>query len=77
MQVGVAATASRDAVIRDFVTSREFYDTLVNGWFTAYLGRPADPGGGDYYGQLMQNGLTREQIETALVASAEYWQRTR
>jgi uncharacterized protein YkwD len=63
------------AVARGIATSAEARTRLVDSWYVAYLGRPAQ--GGEEQGwvtQLMQ-GATEEQVQSAILGSPEFYYR--
>jgi hypothetical protein len=73
--VGVLHGVGRAAVARDFVSSDEYRSGLLNAWYQQYFGRSADSGGLSFWLQQMRQGLTLEQVQTALLVSPEYHQR--
>lgn len=73
--VGQAKTRDAAAVIHDFVFTPEYRKGLVDAWYQDYFHRPADTGGESYFTSLLNQGLTQQQIETTLLAAADYFQR--
>lgn len=72
--VGVSSHASMTAIAQGFVTSDEYRLGLINGWYQQYLHRPTDSGGATYWLNRMKQGLKQETLQSALVASGEYYQ---
>ncbi|MBV9594780.1 MAG: DUF4214 domain-containing protein, partial [Actinobacteria bacterium] len=66
--------APRGAVSAALVMSTEALALVVNGWYTAYLGRNGDPGGIAYTVGLIQNyGFRDENIIATIIGSVEYF----
>jgi hypothetical protein len=70
--VNYIQTNSRQSVVLGFVTSAEYRLTLINGWFEEYLGRPADTSGAQYWLALMEQGMTQDEVQVALLTSDEF-----
>src|SRR5262249_7698575 len=71
---------SEEIVRRNAVTvvdhSNEYFTSLVNGFYTKYLGRPVSPGElPNWIGQLQLGTLTDESLSAILVASDENFAR--
>jgi hypothetical protein len=64
---------SLQAVTRSFLGSNEHLSLVVNNDFTTLLGRPADQAALNYFTQRMVNGMTQDQVETAILGSQEYY----
>ena len=62
---------TRSAVAVSFLTSDEFRADLINGWYQQYLGRTADVSGANTWLAQMRQGTTQEQVQVALITSAE------
>ncbi|HQU45997.1 MAG: hypothetical protein B7Z73_12310, partial [Planctomycetia bacterium 21-64-5] len=69
-------TNSRQSVVLGFVTSAEYRLGLIDGWFEEYLGRAADPQAEQYWLGQMEQGVTQDQVQAALVTSAEFVSRS-
>jgi hypothetical protein len=65
-------TNSKQSVVLGFVTSAEFRLSLINGWSEEYLGREIDASGGQYWLAQMQQGMTQDLIQAAMLASDEF-----
>jgi hypothetical protein len=70
--VNYIQTNSRQSVVLGFVTSSEYRLSLINGWFEEYLSRPADPSGAQYWLGQMEQGLTQDEMQVALLTSDEF-----
>lgn len=70
--VNYIQTHSLGSVVLGFVTSDEYRWMLVNGWFEEYLGRSLEPSGAEYWLQQMKLGLTQDQLQVAILCSAEF-----
>jgi hypothetical protein len=46
--------------------------TLINGWFEEFLGRPADAAGAQYWLAQMEQGVTQDEVQVALLTSGEF-----
>jgi len=64
--------ASRDEVIRGFLTSGEYQRRAVNQMYQTFLGRQADPAGLEGYARALADGASLEAIAAEILASAEY-----
>jgi hypothetical protein len=71
---GVLRLAGRSAVVWGFVNSDEYRGGLIAGWYQRYLGRAADAGALGWWLGQMRQGMTQEQVQAALLTSAEYHQ---
>ncbi|HWB14429.1 MAG TPA: DUF4214 domain-containing protein [Pirellulales bacterium] len=70
--VSYIQTNSRQSVVLGFVTSAEYRLGLINGWFEEYLGRPADASGAQYWLAQMEQGMTQDEVQIALLTSDEF-----
>lgn len=69
-------TNSKQSVVLGFVTSAEYRLSLINGWSEEYLGREIDASGGQYWLAQMQQGVTQDQVQAAMLASDEFVHRS-
>jgi hypothetical protein len=70
--VGSRLAVRIPAVAQFFAHSAENYSNVVTSAYQNYLHRATDAGGVAYWVGRLQNGLTDEQLEAALLASPEY-----
>jgi hypothetical protein len=64
---------SRDAMAQAFLGSAENQGRLVDGYYAAALGRPADPAGREFFVTLLQSRqLSTDQVAAEMFASDEY-----
>jgi hypothetical protein len=68
----LAGGDSRTAVASQLLTSAEYQGDLVDHWFEAYLGRPADAGDQNYFAGLLAGGATDEQVQSAILGSPDF-----
>jgi hypothetical protein len=74
--VNYIQTHSKQNVVLGFVTSAEYRLSLLNGWSEEFLGRPIDASGGQYWLVQMQQGLTQDLVQAAMLASDEFASRS-
>ncbi len=70
-QLGGGSTAAQLA--DEFLTGPEYRSDLVNGWYQAYLGRPADAEADNYFVGLLAGGATDEAVQADILGSAEFF----
>ncbi len=70
--VRVLGATPRAVVVRGFAGSDEFRTNLIQSWYGHYLGRAADASGLQAWLARMRAGATQDQVQAALLASAEY-----
>ncbi len=71
----LASGTTRDQVALAILTSGEFRQLLVNGFFLQFLGRAADPTGLSTFVNQLNQGARDEDIIVAIVGSDEYFAR--
>ncbi len=71
----LAGGAPRTALVAAVVTSMEYRQKLVQGFYGRYLGRAADSGGLAGYVALLQRGGRDEDVLVSLLAGKEYFTR--
>lgn len=75
--------ATRTQVVLGFTSSTEFRSLLVDdasdrfssieGWYQDFLNRSADAGGKTFFTSQLNNGATWAQVQSQILASAEYY----
>ncbi|HEV7222056.1 MAG TPA: ELWxxDGT repeat protein [Pirellulales bacterium] len=73
-RIGVGA--SRESIAAAFVNSTEARTNLINAFYQQYLGRAVDPTGLNVFLNAMASGMTSTQIQSALLSSNEFYQRS-
>ena len=63
---------AREMVADGLTQSAEYYTNLVTPIYLKYLGRGPDAAGLNYWVNLLQQGLTDEQLEAGFIGSDEY-----
>ena len=63
---------SMAAVAAAFLGSAESEQDVIDGFFHRFLNRAGDSGGISYYVNLLQQGVSWEDIEASVIGSAEY-----
>jgi N-acetylneuraminic acid mutarotase len=71
----LASGTSRTQVAAAVLSSTEYRQNLVEGYYVSYLRRPADPGGLNTFVNALQSGATDQDVIAAIVSSPEYIQR--
>ena len=70
-----AETPTRTSVADEVLASAEHRNDLLSGYFQTYLGRPVDSSGLASFGGLFASGATDEDVQAAILGSAEYFAR--
>ncbi len=70
--VNFIQTNSRASVVLGFVSSSEYDLNLINSWFETYLKRPVDASSGHSLVQMMQAGMSQDELLTTILSSDEY-----
>jgi len=69
----MAAGTSRTQVGLGIADSQEYRSNLVNNYYMAFLGRPADAGGFAYWIGLLNGGATDGSVLAGILGSAEFY----
>jgi hypothetical protein len=64
---------SRATILNLFDHGSWYFSPIIKSAYQQYLGRTGDSGGLVFWIQQMINGVTDEQLEASLIASAEYY----
>jgi hypothetical protein len=72
----LSAGIPRSAVAEELLTSTEYRRDLIATYYQQYLGRPADSGGIATFLNLFAHGADAENVQAAIMASAEFANRT-
>jgi uncharacterized protein YkwD len=59
--------------IASILSSNEYTQRLVSGWYSQYLGRPADSAGLNTFATALQAGATEQQVLALILSSSEYF----
>jgi hypothetical protein len=70
------AGMSRTAVAYQILTSPEYREDLVNGFFQEFLHRPADPTGMTFWTNQLSQGTTDQEVIAGIMSSTEYTSRS-
>jgi hypothetical protein len=65
----------RDYILSTILGSTEYRQLLVQSFFQAYLRRPPDTGGLNYWVGRLQQGVSDEDVIAGFVSSPEYYNR--
>ena len=68
-----AKVLSRADIADSFVSSYEYDEALVRGWYSTYLHREPDDKGFTDILTALANGVRDQEIEASFVASDEYY----
>ena len=63
---------SRERVANALLTSTEYRQDVIEGWYHTYLGRTADPGGLAHFAGLLGTSASDEGVQAAILGSQEY-----
>jgi hypothetical protein len=67
------ANVPRSTIVNQFLSSTEFLIHEIQAEYLAYLRRPADIGGANFWLAQLEAGQTPQDLEIALVSSSEYF----